>query len=250
MHVKDESAFAYVNLAKSCIEECAAFAAEIDLDLASGFDIMEIFRMRGDKRLESFYSKKRYQKIRRRILKAFDLDIAGFANLVPMFAINAVSEKLLSKGNPLPLDLTLWMHAKRNQKYCFGVENFQEHYEVLHIIPYEYQAAQLYALSKNVSAVHKEIKAITKAYKNSDIKKIYKKAKTSLGSMRGIMLYDRNDIIANKIMDTTDKGKLFCAVGAAHLYGKNGIIAQLKRNNYKVKAISLQENTEEEVIYN
>jgi len=237
MHVKAESAFAYVDLAKRCIDECASFAAEIDLDLASGFNMMEIFRMREEKIISAFYTEKQYVKIRKSLLKAFDVDIETFKYLVPLFTVNAISEKLLSMGNPLPLDLTLWMYAKRNGKYCLGVENFQEHYEVLHTIPYAYQAKQLQALSENVSSVRKEIKSITKCYQNADIKTIYKKAKKSLGEMREIMLYERNDIIAHKIMNTHAHGRLFCAVGAAHLYGKNGIIAQLKRNGYSVKAI-------------
>ncbi len=237
MHVKAESAFAYIDLAKSCIEECASFAAEIDLDLASGFDMMEIFKMRGNQSLQDYYTPKRYSKIRKRILKSFELDISQYNILVPLFTINAISEKLLSHGNPLPLDLTLWMYAKRKHKHCFGMENFTEHYEVLHAIQYEEQANQLYALSKNVSSVRKEIKSITACYRDADIKRIYQKAKRSLGSMRKIMLYDRNDIIVNKLISTQDQGRIFCAVGAAHLYGKNGILAQLRRNNYRVKPI-------------
>jgi len=237
MHVKAESAFSYVDLAKNCIDQSASFAAEIDLDLASAFDMKQIITMRNNVTLYDLFSPKKFEKIRQILVKAFELDIRNFAHFVPLFTLNSISEKLLSQGEPLPLDLTLWMYAKRKQKHCFGVENFEEHYEVLHNIPYEYQALQLYNLSKNVSDVRKEISRISTYYQNAEIGKIYRKAKKSLGSMRKIMLYDRNDIIADKIVQSKDSGRIFCAVGAAHLYGKNGILAQLKRKNYEVKPI-------------
>lgn len=237
MHVKSEIAFTYVDIAKSCINECACFAAEIDLDLASGFDMHSIIKMRNNTSLVDLYTIPRYDKMRRILLKAFDVDINLYTDFVPLFTVNAISEKLLSQGNPMPLDLSLWMYAKNNRKKCVGLENFEQHYEVLHTIPYKYQAKQLHGLSKNVSTLKKEISVITQAYKNAEIKKIYSKAKNSLGKMREVMLYERNDIIVNSIVELKDSGRLFCAVGAAHLYGKNGILAQLSRLNYKIKPI-------------
>jgi len=241
MHVKSQSAFTYSQMAKSCIDECAAFAAEIDLDLASSFDPEQLFKMRENGSLHDFFSATQLQKIRNVLIKAFEVDIEKFINHVPLFTVNAISEKLMSKGNPLPLDLSLWMYAKTKQKYCFGIEDFEAHYEVLHSIPYAVQAKQLHKLSKNVSSVRKEVAKLNLLYSKADIKNIYKKAKQSLGSMRDIMLYERNDIMSRHIMDFKNQGKLFCAVGAAHLYGKNGILAQLKRSGYQVKPIFQEE---------
>ncbi|XLS29406.1 TraB/GumN family protein [Flavobacteriaceae bacterium M23B6Z8] len=71
------------------------------------------------------------------------------------------------------------------------------------------------------------------------------------------MLYDRNAIMADGIVEIAKKGKLFAGVGAAHLPGEKGVLQLLRDKGYKVtplisnktsKASAYKKNFEEKVL--
>jgi uncharacterized protein len=51
---------------------------------------------------------------------------------------------------------------------------------------------------------------------------------------RKLMIYDRNIIMANRMVGLSEENSCFFAIGAAHLPGQKGVMALLKRQGYKI----------------
>lgn len=77
-------------------------------------------------------------------------------------------------------------------------------------------------------------------YKNGQITKLYKASKKSMGELRGLMIYERNEKMTQVLIDLMNEGSTFCSVGAAHLGGGKGMLRLLKNNGYKVKPINFE----------
>jgi uncharacterized protein YbaP (TraB family) len=52
--------------------------------------------------------------------------------------------------------------------------------------------------------------------------------------MRAILIDRRNALMAERIIERMDEGKLFVAVGAAHLPGEQGIVRRLRAAGYRL----------------
>lgn len=237
MHVSDRAAFQYYDLAISYLQECRLVATEVDLDLGSSYNLAEMLKMKNGLTLQSFYTAKQYDKMTKVFQKHFGIDLRAVNNYVPFFVVNMVGEYELMRQGQQPLDLAIWNAAIERGIDRIGLEDFLEHYQVLSRIPLKDQAQQLLKLSKNITKFRRGILNVKHHYVNGDLRMLYKIAKQSLGTMKKIMLYDRNFIIAESCMRLSKEHKLFAAMGASHLWGNTGVIALMKRHNFKLKPI-------------
>jgi len=56
--------------------------------------------------------------------------------------------------------------------------------------------------------------------------------------MRKLMLYRRNTIMADRFSEKIYKKSIFCAIGAGHLGGKQGVLRLLKLNGLVVQPVN------------
>ena len=66
-----------------------------------------------------------------------------------------------------------------------------------------------------------------KLYKQQNIKLLYQQSKKSLGKYKGVMIYDRNRKMSDRIFKNIQVPSIY-VVGAGHLWGANGMLRQLK----------------------
>jgi len=237
MHINNAPAFSFYDLGIEALKRCDLLATEIDLDIGSSYDLNAMLTMGPGQQLKQFYTAKQYAKMRRQLIKSFDVDIELLKSFVPLFIANYISEKEMMKTKQKPLDLAIWQQAIELDIDRTGLENFEAHYQVLKRIPLEYQAYQLLKLSKNISRFRSGMNSITNHYERGDLQMLYRITKKSLGKMRKIMLYDRNHIITESVHKFAADHKLFAAMGASHLWGKTGVIALLKNIGYELKPV-------------
>jgi len=249
MHVSDPSAFAFAELASECLRTCDLLACEIDLDISSSYDVDSLLRME-ENSISAMISDKKYNKMRKQFIRSFGLDIAMFDNYVPIFLVNLITESIMMREGREALDLFIWKKAIEYDIERTGLENFDAHYEILNKIPPEDQLKLLVKLSRNTKAFRKSLHTLKNLYAAGNYKMLYKMTRKSLGKLRKIMLDERNEIMVSRIEKLSEDKRLFAAMGASHLSGKNGIIAGLKRKAFTVKqmqqASSSISETEEE----
>lgn len=232
MHVRDQRIFSHVDALCDCIKQCEAFATEIDL--AGALPDPTIFLIPEYKTLSELYSKRHYDRMRKILIKSFNFDIHHFKQHLPLLIINMLTETTLSEDREVALDKYLSDYALEQGKLMMGVETLEDHLNVLHLIPLEYQLKALKDLSRNVKTFKKNIQQITKYYLKQDISKLYQSSKKSLHGIRSVMLYDRNFKMVDQIEKMALEQSSFIAVGAAHLAGEKGILRLLKKKGFKL----------------
>lgn len=239
MHVRADEAFSDESLILALIDSVHGYIGEMDLNDPDLKKLENVFFNNGVK-LDEILGQKKYNKYRRSILKSFGIDINHYIHLKPIILSNAIAESTLSKDYDLFLDGHLWNYAMDRNKVMSGLESVYDQANILACIPMDYQVNSIAEIAKNPARFKSKIKTIAKAYSEKRLNDLYKISKKSMGGLRKLMLYDRNKRMADTLMEynKAEYMTVFVSVGAAHLAGNKGILAQLKKNGYKVKAIS------------
>ena len=228
MHVRDQRAFQRLETVYGAMAECDGFAAEFHLEDAGQGMKSGLMQLPGEQRLSDFFSKKKYQKYRTVLLKSTGLDLAHFQRMLPFLVVNFATESLLQQEMPEPLDQHLWGYAKSAGKSLHGIETLGEQMEVLQKITLEEQVKMLESLCRNVGRFRQFLLHLSELYEAPKVQQLYKMVKKNSKGMRHLMLYRRNEVMAERIGLLVREHVVFVAIGAAHLGGGKGVLRLLK----------------------
>ncbi len=237
MHIKNEDSYKHVEPALAKLYLCEEFKTEIDLAEASSILNAEHYFLPNDQRVSDFYSPKKYYKMRTIIQKSFAFDLQVYERLLPIIITNKLSERILKSESGKSLDAFLWSEADRLKLKLGGLETMEEQLAILTKLELGIQLKMLKDLAADVRRFRKSIIKMGELYSNQDIQQLHKMTKKSLGKLRKMLLYDRNELMTTRILSNLSS-KTFYAVGAAHLGGNKGILSLLKKKNLKLKAIN------------
>jgi uncharacterized protein len=145
--------------------------------------------------------------------------------------------RMLSEEMPLSLDETLWQYARQQDKIVLGVETYAEQIAIMLSIPIEYQVKNLMGIVKNTKAYRREIKRMTKQYKEANIQQLYRSVKKSSKGLRKLLVYNRNVIMAKRISKMAKEQTICVAIGAGHLAGAKGVLRLLKQEGFTISPV-------------
>lgn len=219
------------------MEQCAGFATEFDLEEVDAQVIAEYSFLPNNQTLADYISPKKIKKLEKIFLKAAGLPIGGLLRTKPLFIANMLTEKILTEDHSVSMDSELYQLAKQLGKDCSGIETFAEQLEILQKIPIEYQVKNLLKIGKNISQFRKNLKKMFAIYEEGDVQKLHKVTRKGIGSIRKLMLYQRNELMAYRIFKKIQEKSIFCAIGAGHLGGKQGVLRLLKKRGLRVKPV-------------
>ena len=239
MHVKDQRAFGALTVVEEKIEECDAFAAEFDFEEAKGFQPENQMQNPENQSLKNLFKPKKYDKIADFLEKQTGMDIAFFEHQKPFVIYQLITETLFHQDMPFALDRYLYEHAKTHNKILTGVETFAEQMAIMEKITFEQQAKMLYQTVKNFKNYRKQLNKLTRLYQEGKLQQLNKSARKGMGSLRKLLVDDRNYIMADRIAEMTAQQSTFVAIGAGHLGGKSGVLRILKLKNMKLKPIKV-----------
>ncbi len=237
MHVNSEEAYSPVTTAKHFMEQCQIYAGEMNLDDPELDQIGEVFQNEDGQVLQDFIGDKKYKKYKKILAKAFNVNLDQIAHFRPLVISNMISESVLTKSYDLALDHFLWKYAQALDMKMEGLESASDQFSIMRSIPLEEQLKALQSCAKNVSKFRKKVLHLSELYRDGKLSQLYKTSKKSMGSLRKLMIYDRNEYMANNLIKLTEQGATFCAVGAAHLPGGKGMLKKLKSAGFKIKPI-------------
>jgi len=242
MHVKDQRAFGYSDLVFEKMLKCKALATEFNLDEMKQNASANFMDLPKGMSLKALMRPKNYKKVNKVFKRLTGLDLSLLDNSQPLLITNLLSERILTQDMPFSLDETLWNFANQNGMVTLGIETFEEQKEILKKIPLDYQVKSLNSIGKNFKNFSRQLLKMTKLYENGDIRQLYKNLKKEGGKMKKVLLYNRNHIMAERIALMIQEQSTFCAIGAGHLSGKNGVIRLLKLQGLKVKPVHASKN--------
>lgn len=239
MHVRDNAAFQHLDFIETTIQNCDAFATEYNLDEGQTHIPQDMVYLPDGKTLTDFIPKKKYAKLRKSILKSFKIDLDYFKRLQPLFINNLIGEQLLSKDQDEALDSHLWNFAKGENKILLGIETWQEQLKTLENLSLDYQIKGLIDIGKNTKKYRRAMQKSVRDYVAGDFQKLFQGAKKGAGDKRKILLYSRNEIMANRIAEFAEQHTIFAAIGAGHLGGGKGVLRLLKKKGFILKPIKM-----------
>lgn len=236
MHVRDTRAFSRISDMNAAIQACSLFLSEVDLDLMSTAAYPQWNFLPQGTTLQTLLGYQ-YEKHRRMIVKAFQIDLEQYSNWLPMVVVQVITAQVLENDHAQSLDFALWHKAQISGLQCGGVESLDEHFGVLTQIPLNAQVSMLKAVSRDVAKFRKNIHQLCECYAQGEIHKLYKKSIRSIGGLKEIMLHRRNRHMAMRFLEHHRKEPTFMAIGAAHLSGEKGIIHQLQLSDQKIRPL-------------
>jgi len=237
MHVSNEDAYSFSDLAKKYIDKSTLYAAEMDLEVAAQNNVMEYFKLPEDTDLKKMIGEKKFGKWQKILLKSFGINLEDYLSFSPFFISTLLSEAVLYSYHQMALDHYLWQYALGNGKQMTGVETFEQQLKTLQSISLEIQVKSLKDICKNVNSFKNKISKLSLQYANGDLRGLYQSSKKQIGPLRKLMLYDRNKVMANSIIEKSKYQTSFFAIGAAHLFGNKGVIKYLKNQGFSVKPV-------------
>jgi uncharacterized protein len=236
MHVRDARAFQFEHVFYEKIMNCTAFATEFNLDDAQkdmGFSLTLV----GGVQLSQLIKPKTFEKISRVVQQKMGVPLTHFNNLKPIIVTNMLTESVLSSDRMMSLDETLWRFASENGRILRGIETFDEQVDILNRMTWGDQIKGLKDLVSNFSKFRKQLLRMAALYEKAEIQKLYKAAKRTTKGSRRLLLFDRNEIMAQRIADLSSEMTLCAAIGAGHLAGKKGVLNLLKNKGFEVKPV-------------
>ncbi|MFO1170866.1 MAG: TraB/GumN family protein [Hyphomicrobiaceae bacterium] len=151
------------------------------------------------------------------------------------------------EAGELVLDAWLAGRALRRGLPLRKLETVAEQFETLAAIPYDQQLAMLrYALADKPSRAQDETETLIGLYLRRQIPATDALtrmlapdgavANAYLAAYWGDLIDRRNRRFVANAQPLLDQGRVFIAVGAAHLPGENGVVAMLRKAGYRVSA--------------
>lgn len=231
MHIRDDRVYRFCDVIYPLILRSDVYVGEMDLNP------VEIQTERPSYDIKEHFKLSRYFKIRKQLLKSFNIDIEKYAHQHPLMIMSAISNSILAADHAVSLDEHLWNYAKENQLILQGLESMEEQINLL----YSIAPGPLYKQIKSISSRPQSIRKFTdKAlayYVRGEIHHLYQLTKSAMHRLRKRIIYQRNAQMVQRMMSFDPSLNYFITVGAGHLSGKNGIISLLRRQGYKVKPV-------------
>lgn len=144
------------------------------------------------------------------------------------------------------LDKRLQNYSRAFNKPMFSLETPAEQFEIFHAIPMDKQVLMLRDSIKEIEALDASNEEFMQAYIDRDLKTLDKLAQQSFAAttdpdlrdyIRQNLLIHRNGIMAERIQPYLIKGDVLVAVGALHLMGEKGMLAQLEAQGWRIQPV-------------
>ena len=214
---------------------------EMDMDdpaiLMGGVLLMN---MKNGTTLEQLYSAAAYKKVSSYFSDSLHLPLAFIQQIKPFFLEALLFPKMMPCKSISGVEEELVKMAKLKKKEIRGLETMDFQAAVFDSIPYQKQAIELLKAIDSMAVYQSEFDAMTAVYKNQQLaamENLFNTTSFGRQDHQDLLLYDRNNNWVQQLKLIMPQTKVFVAVGAAHLIGKKGLIALLRKQGFSVKPL-------------
>lgn len=243
IHVDDDRVLTLPAEVQSALDGSRTFAAELVNDEPATRKFFSAMVTR-EPQLPSLLGEPAYARVDELLA---DYGIPGDAR--PRFKPWAAMLTLLQPrgATGLILDRKLLVEAEQQGKKIHGIESIEEQIAVFDRMPRETQLALLREVIANHAAIQDSVRSAIDAYLARDLSTLWDLNVETMADdaanqvhneiFMNRVLYDRNERMAQRLAPLLDKGGLFAAFGALHLYGDRGVLKLLERRGYRIQRI-------------
>lgn len=245
IHVQDKRVFDFADSVMICFKNCQQYAGEIIIDNIDAKTLAPQMLLSKGQSLKSLIGKKYFKKIKIYLRQHRMGMYALVINKMKPFVVMAIlSENDLPKDKSLVLDDYLQKLAKNNHMKVVGLETVEEQMGAVNKIPLDKQVTMLRlvvdSLKNSAAPQDNSYEDMLKIYLDQDIEQLQSFAEDNdelSTEFVNHVLLERNHRMTERIINLIKTQPTFIGVGAAHLAGKQGIIALLKSSGYTVRPV-------------
>lgn len=242
-HIQDDRVFSFDSTVWKAYNSCEAFAGELLFDDIDMKAVRQSMMLPKGQTISDMLSKEDFA-ILDSICKAKLGASAIFLNTMkPFFLVTSIQQMDFNHDQEEALDIFFQKQAQQQGKSCYGLEKYIDQINALDAIPLKDQVNMMVQFLHDTSEVAAdENDKLIQTYLAFELDSLVEMTQdTSLPPQFGKILVDkRNVTMAKGFQKIAKKERLFCAVGAAHLGGKKGIIALLRKKGYTVEPVLFQ----------
>ncbi len=213
---------------------------EMDMDdpatMLSGLFLMNM----KDKTLPQLYTAADYKKVGVFFKDSLGISLTTLQKIKPFFLEAMMYPKMMPCKTISGVEEELLKVAKLQKKEIKGFETIEFQAGIFDSIPYEEQAKELLKSIDSLANNKKEFDTMMNVYKSQrvgEIENLFSKSESGMEAHKDILLDNRNKNWVGQLKTIMKTDKVFVAVGAGHLVGKQGLIALLRKEGYTVKPL-------------
>jgi uncharacterized protein len=244
VHVLKQDAYPLDKSIEMAYENSPRLFFEINLDEVDAQKLQQLTIAEGTyldgRTIKDDLSKQTYE-FTKKTLTDQGLSIEQFKQLKPwLLAITVESNELQRLGfdQSQGIDNYFYERAKKDKKKIDSFETAEYQLTILSDMPASMQETQLLQTMKDIGDVQNEVNAVIDAWKSGNeeaLDTILLKSFQDYPDVYQRLITDRNKSWLPKIESLIgQKENTMIIIGAAHLVGKDGILAMLKQQGYQV----------------
>jgi len=221
------------------------FAMEIYWSETEDEHFYEAMQFDDDRRLAALVGDEVYSRLRQE-LGAAALPEEVLARTKPWAALLRIATAR-GMGDGPTLDRSLFIAARERRMTMLGLEWLDEQVAAFEAIPIETQIALLRHALDHRAELEAQIEPTVLAWLDRNLAALARINRVAAGDDADLrrhyalltqqLVANRTALMAYRLFLPLKRGRVFVAVGALHLYGANGLLAQLHEQGYRVRRI-------------
>ncbi len=242
MHVLCEEDLPKHDSLLPALASCKRLVIEMDESRVGVLKQLRFIRMRGDSTLGDFLDEEELKEVARFFADSLGLRLSLLMNMKPALLSSLVMLHALPCGQNertgMEKELKIWadsLNLKLDE-----LETFRYQAGLFDSIPYLVQARELLEGVRQYSEMKQDFIRLVQLYSSQQLDSILETGKLEdmvAYDMEGLFITTRNQNWVEKMPGMMKNYPCFFAVGAAHLPGKNGVIALLRTQGYHVRPV-------------
>jgi len=221
------------------------FAMEIYWSETEDEHFFEAMQFDDGRRLASLVGDEAYSRLRQELGSAA-LPEEALARTKPWAALLRIAAAR-GKGDGPTLDRSLFVAARERRMTMLGLEWLDEQVAAFDAIPVETQIALLRHALDHRAELEAQIEPTILAWLDRDLAGLASINRAAAGDDPDLrrhyaeltrqLVLNRSVLMAYRLFLPLKRGRVFVAVGALHLYGANGLLAQLRAQGYRLRRV-------------
>jgi uncharacterized protein YbaP (TraB family) len=236
IHISDSRVFELRDTVYKYLDNCDAFAAELDLSMETMITIAGMMMLPEGQTLNDRFNPEDYELIRKAVKSCSGYDLSMFNKMKPPALIAICFANTAPHNLEATVDELLYKHAKATGLSTFGIETVEEQIALFDKIPDTYVLEYF----RHIDQQDDEMENLIRCYRNADLDSllILIQDEESGSLLNDELIRHRNYRMAERIIPLIHEQPSFVAIGCGHLPGSEGVIALLRKEGYKVEPVA------------
>jgi uncharacterized protein YbaP (TraB family) len=240
-HMICKSDFTISEALKNKIKSTQQFYGELDMGDLAGMQMQMAMKMiMKDKTIESMMSPEEYRQMSDAFLKETNMPFSMFNRFKPFMGQSVLAMSMIACEDKIQPETEFAKIATDNKIAVRGLETLDDELNAIDKIPLDSQVNDLKNMLLHFDSAKLEMQQMVTLYKKRNIDSLYAFITKSMNgsSTEKELLITRNKNWFPVIVKAMNERPSFFAVGAGHLGGQTGVLNLLRKQGYKITAVT------------